>query len=59
MPVHNSNSKISALPDLATQLLQILISTKFDSLLSERAIYTLAMFQKMICNTVLASRASG
>ena len=32
MPVQNSNSKISAHPDIATNILQILISTTFNSL---------------------------
>ena len=33
MPVQNSNSKTSARPDLATDLLQILIPTTYNSLL--------------------------
>ena len=33
MPVQNSNFKISACPDLATNLLQILIPATFNSLL--------------------------
>ena len=43
MPVQNSNFKISARPDLATDLLQILIPATFNSLeasVSIRAIYT-------------------
>ena len=31
MPVQNRNSKISTRPDLSSQLLQILIPTRFDS----------------------------
>ena len=41
MPVQNSNSKISARPDLATQLLQILIPTTFDNLLCQKGQFTL------------------
>ena len=41
MPVQNSNSKISAHPDLATQLLQILITTTFNSLLCQKEQFTL------------------
>ena len=33
MPVQNSHFKISARPDIATNLLQFLIPTTFDSLL--------------------------
>ena len=43
MPVQNSNFKISAHPDLATNLLQILVPTTFGSLVSKRVIYTSAM----------------
>ena len=35
MPVQNSNSKISAHPDLASQLLQILLSTTLNNLLCQ------------------------
>ena len=38
MPVQKSNSKISASPDLATYLLQILIPTTFNSLLCQKII---------------------
>ena len=41
MPVQNSNSKISAHPDLATQLLQILIPTILNSLLCQKGQFTL------------------
>ena len=37
MPVQNSNSKISARPDIATQLLQIIILITFDSLLCQKS----------------------
>ena len=36
MPIQNSNSKISTRPDYATNLLQILIPTTFNSLLCRR-----------------------
>ena len=38
--VQNSNSKISGCPDLATNLLQILILTAFNSLVSKKPVYT-------------------
>ena len=38
MPVQNSNTKISAHPDLATQLLQVLIPAIFDSLLCQKGV---------------------
>ena len=38
--VQNSNSKYSARPDLATQLLQILIATAFYSLLCQKGQFT-------------------
>ena len=41
VPVQKSNSQISALPDLATNLLQILIPNTFDSLLCEKGQFTL------------------
>ena len=40
MAVQNNNSKISACPDLATDLLQILIPTILYPIVSKRAIYT-------------------
>ena len=40
MPVQNSNSKISACPDLARELLQILIPTTFNSLLCQKGQFT-------------------
>ena len=36
MPVQNSNSKISARPDLANNLVQILIPTKLNGLLCQK-----------------------
>ena len=43
----NINSKISARPDLASNLLQILIPTIFDCLLlQKKLIYTSALFLK-------------
>ena len=41
LPVQNSNSKISACPDLYIQLLQILIPTTNDSLLCQKGHFTL------------------
>ena len=41
MPVQNSNSKISARPDLATYLLQILIPAIFNSLLCQKGQFKL------------------
>ena len=41
MPLQNSNVKISARPDLATQLLQIIMPTTFDSLLCPKCQFTL------------------
>ena len=41
MPVQNSKSKNSARPDLATELLQILIPTTFDSLMYQKGQFTL------------------
>ena len=49
MPVQKSSFKISARPDLATHLLQILIPVTFTSV-SKRAIHTLAMFWKILGN---------
>ena len=40
MPVQNSHSKISTRPDLATNLLQILIPTTIDSLLCQKGHFT-------------------
>ena len=44
MPVQKSNSKISARPDLATYLLQILIPTTFNSLLCQQGQFALLLF---------------
>ena len=41
MPVDNSDSDIYARPDLATQLLQILITTTFNTLLCQKAQFKL------------------
>ena len=41
MPVQNSNFKISACPDLATNLLQILISSTINSLVCQKGQFTL------------------
>ena len=41
MPVQNSNSKISALPNFATNLLQMLISTTFHCLLGQKGQFSL------------------
>ena len=41
MPVHNSNSKSSARPDVATGILQILLPTTFNSLLCQKGQFTL------------------
>ena len=43
MPVQNSNFKISARPDLATNLLQILIPAIFDSLVCQKGQFTLQL----------------
>ena len=43
MPVQNSNSKISARSDLATNLLQILIPTIFNSLLCQKEQFILQL----------------
>ena len=40
MHVQNSNFKISALPDLATNLLQILISATINSLVCQKGQFT-------------------
>ena len=40
-PVQNSNSNISANPDLATQLLQMLLRTRFNRLSCQRRQFTL------------------
>ena len=41
MPVQNSNFKISARPDLATNLLQILIPATINSLVCQKGQFTL------------------
>ena len=41
MPVQNTNFKISARPDLATYLLQILIPATFNSLVCQKGHFTL------------------
>ena len=41
MPVQNSNTKISARPDLATQLLQFLKPTRFDKPLCQKGLFPL------------------
>ena len=41
MPVQKSNSKISACPDLATNLLYLLTTTTPDSLLCQKGQFTL------------------
>ena len=41
MPVQNSNFKISTRPDLATNLLQILIPATIDSLMCQKGQFTL------------------
>ena len=43
MPVQNSNFKISARPDLATDLFQILIPATFNSLLYQKGKVTLQL----------------
>ena len=43
MPVQNSNFKISARPDLATYLLQILIPATFNSLVCQRGQFKLQL----------------
>ena len=43
MPVQNSNSKISARPDLATYLLQVLIPATINSLVCEKGQFTLQL----------------
>ena len=43
MPVQNSNLKISARPDLATNLLQILIPATFNSPLCQKGQFTLQL----------------
>ena len=44
MPVQNSNFKISARPDLATYLLQILISATINCLVCQKGQYTLQLY---------------
>ena len=46
MPVQNSNFKISARPDLATYLLQILIPATFNSLVCQKGQFTLQLCPK-------------
>ena len=49
MPVQRSNSQISARPDLATNLPQILMPTTFYSLLCpKKAIYTSVIHEKVV-----------
>ena len=48
MPVQNSNSKISACPNSATNLLQILKPTTFNSCMCQKGQFTLQS-QKMVC----------
>ena len=43
MPVQNSNFKISAHPDLATNLLEILIPATFDSLVCKKGQFSLQL----------------
>ena len=43
MPVQNSNFKISARPDLATNLIQILIAATFNSLVCQKGQFTLQL----------------
>ena len=43
MPVQNSNLKISARPDLATNLLQILIPATINSLVCQKGQFTLQL----------------
>ena len=48
MPVQNSNFKISARPDGATYLLQILIPATFNSLVCQKGQFTLQLCPKRI-----------
>ena len=43
MPVQNSNFKISARPDLATNLLQIIIPATINSLVCQKGQFTLKL----------------
>ena len=43
MPVQNTNVKISARPDLAAKLLQILIQATFNSLVCQKRQFTLQL----------------
>ena len=43
MPVQNSNFKISTLPDLATNLLQLLILATINSLVCQKGQFTLQL----------------
>ena len=47
MPVQNSNSKISARPDLATNLLQFLIPTTFYIILYPKKQFALQLCRKI------------
>ena len=49
IPVQNSNSKISACPDLATDLLQILTLTTFNSILCQKCQFTLQLCPERLC----------
>ena len=48
MPVQNSNFKISGRPDLATNLLQILIPVTFNSLECWKEQFTLQLFPRRV-----------
>ena len=56
MPVQNSNFKMSARPDLATNLLQILIPATFNNLVCQKGQFTLQLcprrcfFRKIFVN---------
>ena len=48
MPVQNSNFKISARPDLATNLLQILIPATINSLVCQKGQFTLQLYPRRL-----------
>ena len=50
MPVQNSIFKISARPDLATYLLQILIPATFNSLVCQKGQFTLQLEDGLVGN---------
>ena len=58
MPVQNSNFKISARPDLATNLLQILIPATFNSLVYQKGQFTLedGLLERYLFITPLKSK---